>query len=62
MRYWTGTYLAQGDERVLGSVMVVNVQVAFGAHPQTPARVFGHCVDHVVEEADASVDVDDLGL
>ena len=56
-RQLTDTYLSKSDTGVLGSVVVVNVQVAFGPDPQTPAGVFGEGVQHVVEKANASVDV-----
>jgi hypothetical protein len=56
------SYLAERNEGVLGSVVVVNVQVAAGAQAHAPAAVLGQGVQHVVEEADAGVDADGLRL
>jgi hypothetical protein len=55
------SYLAERNEGVLGSVVVVNVQVAAGAQAHAPAAVLGQGVQHVVEEADAGVDADGPG-
>lgn len=52
----------QRKEGIFTCVVVVNVQVALAAYPQTPASVFCECVDHVVEEADAGVDGDFLAV
>ena len=49
--------LAEGDADVLGGVVLVDVQVALGAHGQVEARVARQAVEHVVEEADAGGDV-----
>ena len=56
------TNLAHGNEDVLGSVVVVNVEVTTASELQTPARVLRKGVDHMVQEANASVDVDCLRL
>lgn len=53
---------SQRDEDVLGSVVVVDVEVALAAQVEGPAGVLGQRVQHVVEEADAGVDVDVLGF
>jgi len=53
--------VAQSDEYVFGGVVVVDVQVALAAQPEGPAGVFGEGVQHVVEEADAGINVDVLG-
>jgi hypothetical protein len=54
------TYLTHGDEDVLGGVVVVDVKIAAASQLQTPARVLCKSVDHVVQEANASVNVDGL--
>ena len=51
---------AEREEGVFGGVVIVDVQVALNADAQRPASVFGQRVDHVVEEADAGVDLDFL--
>jgi hypothetical protein len=52
---------AERQERVLSCVVVVDVQVALDPDSEGPASVLGEGVDHVVEEADAGVDLDLLG-
>lgn len=47
-------------ECIFARVVVIDVQVALAPYAQTPASVLGERVDHVVEEADAGVDVDFL--
>lgn len=54
------TDLAHSNEDVLGSVVVVNVEVTTASELQTPARVLCKGVNHVVQEANASVNVDGL--
>jgi len=54
--------LSERDACVFGGVVVVDVEVAFGADPQTPAGVLCKGVQHVVEEANAGVDVYRLRL
>jgi len=54
------TYLTHGDEDILGSVVVVDVEVTATSELQTPTRVLCESVDHVVQEANASVNVDGL--
>lgn len=40
----------------------LTVKVTLAGNGETPASVLGQGVEHVVEEADAGVDVDDLAL
>jgi hypothetical protein len=58
----SSSYLTKRNKGILGSVVVVNVQVAAGAQAHAPAAVLGQGVQHVVEEADARVDADGLRL
>ena len=56
------SYLTKSNERILSSVVVVNVQVSAGAQAHAPAAVLGQGVQHVVEEANAGVYADGLRL
>src|SRR5215831_4712496 len=49
--------LAEGNADVLGGVVLIDVQVAFGAHGQIEASVTSQAVQHVIEEADARGDI-----
>jgi hypothetical protein len=54
------THLTHGDEDILGSVVVIDVEVTATSELQTPTRVLCESVDHVVQEANASINVDGL--
>jgi hypothetical protein len=56
------THLTHGDEDILGSVVVIDVEVTATSELQTPTRVLCESVDHVVQEANASINVDGLWL
>jgi len=47
---------SQADERVLGSVVFVNVQVAFGMNGEVKESMRGEESEHVIEETDARAD------
>ena len=49
--------LAQADADVLGRVVGVDVQVALGLDGQVDPAVLAQVGEHVVEEADAGVDL-----
>ena len=53
--------LAERDADVLDRVVIVDVQVALGAHRQVDQRMARELVEHVVEEADAGGDVGRAG-
>jgi len=52
-----GQALAQHDARILGRVMIVDVQVALGPQRDVDQAVSAQLLEHVVEEADAGLDV-----
>ncbi len=52
-----GKGLAQGDAHVLDGVVAVDVQVALGLDLEVDSAVAGDLVEHVVEEADAGVEL-----
>src|SRR6185437_7513051 len=52
-----GQALAEHDARILGRVMVVDVQVALGAQRDVDQAVAAELLEHMVEEADAGLDV-----
>ncbi len=52
-----GEALAQHDAGILGGVVIVDVQVALGAQGDVDQAVAAQLLQHVVEEADAGLDV-----
>ena len=53
--------LAERDADVLDGVVIVNMQIAPGAHRHVDERVPGELVEHVIEEADAGGDLGRAG-
>src|SRR5947209_6449560 len=53
--------LGQGDADVLDGMVPVDVQVTDGVDVQVDQRVPGDLVQHVVEEADAGLELGDAG-
>ena len=53
--------LADDDARVLHRVVEIDVQIALGADLQIDAAVTGEAVEHVVEEANAGLDIGHAG-
>ena len=52
-----GQRLPKGDAAILDRVVVVDVQIALGAHGDVDQRVARQLVQHVVEEADPGLHV-----
>src|SRR5262245_28821004 len=52
-----GHRLAERDARILGGVVVVDMQVALGLQRDVDQRVARELLDHVIEETDPGLDV-----
>ncbi len=49
--------LAEQYRAIFGSMVIIDVEIALAAQVEIEASVFGECVEHVVEKAEARLDI-----